>query len=133
MVLAWPSIGGSEDQGTKLPGSGGALFSWIVTKIHPTIRLRTGRCQDSEENSRRYRQVHRGVELNQTVKPPRGLQGPGCRMKVAKGVAHRHRKRRQPQENGVGRRDERSSLAGGSCRQHPGRRGFALVEEVDIG
>ena len=43
---------------------------------------------------------------------------------------HNNGKRRQTQERGAGRKDERRRIAGGECDQRPGGRHFAPGEEV---
>ena len=77
-----------------------------LRKNPPEKKPRSGRCQDLEDNSGRAWQEHGGAEIPTMGKPPRISQGRGCRMRAAKGGAHRNGKRRQTQARGAGRRDE---------------------------
>ena len=62
--------------------------------------------------------------------PPRVLQGPGCKPRVLKGVAHYHEKLHQKHERGVGRRYEQRRLVHGGGGRRSGRQQFASGEEV---
>ena len=124
------NIGGSEGQGERLPGSGGALASRLFTKIHPT-RNQTPKYsgirrsnQEDKAGAQRCRGTHSGQFPLGADRDLRSGQG------RKKGGAHRWD---TASEAGTRLRSQVQAVEAGGCGRRPGGRRFAPGEEVGSG